>query len=70
MARSVKFFWVRYLLAEAGGLGVEVADAEEGVHVLEGHALGLGDEEPDEEEHGEGEGGEQDVGAGEVGVSL
>lgn len=41
-------------------------DAKELVHVLERSALGLGDEEPDEDEHGEGEGTKDQVRARET----
>lgn len=40
----------------------ELGDAKEVVHALEGQALCLGDEEPDEEEHGVAEAGVDDEG--------
>jgi len=38
-------------------------DTEESIHLLEGDTLGLRDEEPDEDEHGEAEGAEDEVGS-------
>lgn len=41
-----------------------VDHAKEPIHGLERDALGLGNEEPDEEEHGEAEAAEDEVGSG------
>ena len=47
----------------------QLRDAEEIVHLLQAHALGLGDEEPDEEEHAETEAAEDQVCAVAVGAN-
>ena len=41
----------------------QLGDTEEVVHLLERQALGLGDKEPDEDEHGEAEGAVGEEGA-------